>query len=129
MDKQKQVFISATKADRPLVRVLEEKLRAAGFEPWTVDKIKTGGNILNAITVAMRSSRALIILLTPHSIQDSYMLVEAGAAWGSDKPIIPVLAGVSAREIPTPLKELQAVSFDRFESAVRQLERELALPA
>jgi hypothetical protein len=128
--KRPRVFISATQKDQSLARVLAEKLRAAGLEPWTIDEITPGQSVLEVVSNAVRSSQAMVILLTPHSVQNSYMLVEVGAAWGSGKPVAVILAGVAADEIPSPLKQLSTVfPIDRFDDAVQQLEQSLTQPA
>jgi nucleoside 2-deoxyribosyltransferase len=132
MQKQKEphVFVSATSKDAPLVRVLSAKLRAAGLEPWIAnERIKSKHDVAAATVDAIRSCDALVVLLTPQSIHLANVSFEAGAAIMSGKPLIPVLAGVDAGELPAPLRSFSAVPFDRFDDAVRRLERTLAVPA
>ena len=132
MQKRKgpQVFVSASAKDAALVRVLAEKLRAAGLEPWIAnERIKPKHDVARAIVEAIKASDALVLLLTPQSIHGPNISFEAGAANISEKPLIPVLAGVHSRELPAPLRSFSAVPFDRFDDAVRELERKLAVPA
>jgi hypothetical protein len=63
--------------------MLEEKLHAAGLEPKTIDEITPGQSVLEDVSNAVQSCQAMVILLTPHSVQNSYMLVEVGAACAS----------------------------------------------
>ena len=132
MQKRKgpQVFVSASVKDAPLVRVLSEKLRAAGLEPWIAnERIKSKHDVAHAIVEAIKTCEALVVLLTPQSVHGPNVSFEAGAAIISKKPLIPVLAGVHLREVPGPLRSFSAVPFDRFDDAVRELERKLAVPA
>ena len=133
MPKQKdspRVFISHSARDRSLARVLAEKLRAAGLQPWIAPaESKPGRDLWDAITSALKACQAAVFLITPQSMDDPNMMVEAGAALATGKRIILVSAGVPPSEIPSPLRAVQPVSFDRFDSVVRQLESELAYSA
>lgn len=47
----------------------------------------------------------MIGILTPHSLESGWVMFELGAAWGSVKTVLPVVAGVEYEGLPGPLSE------------------------
>jgi hypothetical protein len=52
----------------------------------------------------------LVGLLTPNSLSSTYVLFELGARWGIQRPMIPLLVGVTPEEMHGPHRLLNALS-------------------
>jgi DNA-binding MarR family transcriptional regulator len=53
--------------------------------------------------------KCLIALLTPSSIQSTYVIFELGARWGAQRPLFPVVSnGLSKGNLPPPLNAINA---------------------
>jgi tetratricopeptide (TPR) repeat protein len=69
--KQKlKIFISYASEDRVKVKILADKLKSEGFDPWIdVDKILPGQDWRNVIKKAVRDSNAIIVCLSSNSVR------------------------------------------------------------
>jgi hypothetical protein len=89
-----QVFVSHASADKWLATAICEKIESVGAIYFRDDRdIHGGDDIPEAIRTQINSSRELVVLLTPDSIDRPWVLLEVGAAWGRRRHyrIIPVL--------------------------------------
>ncbi len=131
------VFISHRHEDKPLADAISKLLRSvmrdevevtyssdlsqgggipAGEEwfPWILDKI--------------RDSDVTVLLLTPQSTHQPWILWEAGAVSGvalathGETAIVPVRFGVGTGELPAPLKARQSVVGDERDGMQRLLD-------
>jgi hypothetical protein len=79
----------------------------------------------------VNDSSVLIGLLTPMSIQSSYVLFELGARWGIQRSLIPLLAcGASYAVLPGPLQGRNALSAEKrgdLQDMLDKLARDLGL--
>ena len=66
--KQMQVFISHDTQDRKLARTIANKLRNDGFEVWDDSQLLPGENWAEAMGKALEESDAMVVLLTPNSV-------------------------------------------------------------
>ena len=57
------------------------------------------------------ASRLLCVLVTPNSLKDEWVSAEWGAAWAQDIPILPVLLQSSPQDLPSLLRNYQAIDF------------------
>ena len=70
----------------------------------------------------------LVVLLTPNSVKSSWVMLEAGAAWGLEIPLVPVLAYVKPEELPAPISDYQCRNFvtgQEKDSLVAEIESKL----
>jgi len=107
-----QVFVSHATADKWLATILCEKLEEAGATTFRDDRdIDGGDDIPERIRAEIKRSRELVVLLTPHSVNRPWILIEVGAAWGWSKAvrITPILCHVDMDPIPGMLKTKKAV--------------------
>jgi len=61
---------------------------------------------------ALRTCRVLLAVLTPSALESQWCLAEAGAAIALKKVIVPVLRHVRPSDIPSPLKQFQAMKVE-----------------
>ena len=86
-------------------------LRHTGIHVWfDADEIKPGERWQEAIEEALRESRVLVVVLSPHSFENPGRFFELGAALGGDKRIIPVIASdIDWNELPPLIRQFQSV--------------------
>jgi hypothetical protein len=103
------------KAAEGLKRFLQEKLGIHNQVFLASDKwaIYAGEDWLRKIKDALASAKVVILLLSKKSIGRPWVNFEAGAAWLTDKAIIPVCFGdLKKNALPKPYSNIQAVSFE-----------------
>ncbi|HEX4792823.1 MAG TPA: toll/interleukin-1 receptor domain-containing protein [Humisphaera sp.] len=122
------VFVSHATTDKWIARVLCEKIESTGAVTFRDDRDIAGGDdIPESIRVAIKQSRELIVLLTPHSIDREWVRLEVGAAWGwrKDFRIVAVLCHVDVGVIPAMIKGRKAITLNEFDDYVRELKSRL----
>ena len=102
-------FISYSSSDVQFACDLCTDLDQAGIA-WFRDKrsIRTGARWVDELHAAVRRCRVFIMVVTPLALTSDWCKIEAGAAWGLDKPILAILRGVTPGELPGPLTLLQS---------------------
>lgn len=113
-----KIFISHSSEDVELARSLVKLLHSAlviskqeirctsvsGF------KLDAGANTDETIKNEIRNSEIFIGLITPNSLESSYVLFELGARWGIDKHLIPILGqGATYEDLPIPIRNKNAI--------------------
>jgi hypothetical protein len=87
-----KLFFAYAREDSHLVRLIADKLRAAGHEYWVdVEGIAGGQNWMAAIERGIREADALLVLVSPYSAASRWVTQEAAYARVAGTPIIPVL--------------------------------------
>jgi nucleoside 2-deoxyribosyltransferase len=92
-----RVFISHSSKDRVFVEKIRNLLfHHANAQVFTADDLSAGERWETKLRNELSSADVVVALLSPHSVESSWVLQEIGAAWGLKKPIIPV---VTARNV------------------------------
>src|SRR5437660_2798829 len=87
-----RVFLSYAAADRTYARHLQEILSPfANFRVFTTDALSAGEDWTPKLREEIARSDVFVVLLSPASVRSDWVLQELGAAWGLNKPIVPVL--------------------------------------
>lgn len=108
MSNNSYVFLSYSRADRPIALELTEALKAEGVSVWSdFDNLRAGDHWRSVIQEALRDASALIVLLTERSAQSSWVMHEIGAADALAKGIFPVAIG-GKRLLPFNLADRHA---------------------
>jgi TIR domain-containing protein len=98
-DAPPDVFISYAQEDRALTTELVAGLRAKGFTPWTFEENSgVGQDYLDEGIRAIRRARSFLLVISPTSIGSNEVDLEVKAAHRLQKPIIPLLYGVSPEQ-------------------------------
>ena len=125
--KKLNVFLSYSQQDKELARDVSRRLREAGLEPVMDEaRIPAGASWVEWLRGAIENSQAVLFLMTPSALASEWLSLELGVAEGLGKQVVPVVAGLSARQLPAPFREYQAVPFDRLHGAIRKLARTLS---
>lgn len=116
-----KVFISHAEKDRDFARELASTLSAAGFETWFDNLVVPGENIHQAFAQALERSQAMIVLLSPDSMESEWVRAEIQYALGSrdyQGRIIPVLLQPT-EQIPWILKKFSIIPATTDEPGAR----------
>ncbi|MGB7219279.1 MAG: TIR domain-containing protein [Vicinamibacterales bacterium] len=109
--------------DHALAAFLRDEIEAQTSD-WRVfvaskaGQIPTGADWLNEIHQNLSAADSYLLLLTPRSVERLWVWYEAGAAWKSGKPRLPVVAaGLARDQVPLPLGIAQALMLDKSDGA------------
>ena len=97
-----KVFISHAATDAKLAERVAHVLREAGFQVWDETQILPGDNWGTQLAEALQESEAMVVLLTPNSLNSPNLNHEVGYALGNEGykgRVIPVLAA-SPEQLP-----------------------------
>lgn len=120
-----KVFISHSSNDTKLARQIADALRNASFQVWNDTQIFPGDNWAELIANELRESDAMVVLLTPNSVDSPYINAEVGYALGEEGykgRVIPVLAAPSEQlselelKIPWILKKFGMIYISNIEN-------------
>jgi TIR domain len=121
------VFISHSSRDHKLAEAIVDLLRAAlGLKREAIRctsvpgyQLPGGANVDTNIRRETVAARVFIALVTPASLRSTYVLFELGARWGielENSLLIPLVAGIVARDVPAPLSSLNLVDASKQDS-------------
>lgn len=106
------VFVSFSSRDLEEAKTLAGQIEAAGGRTFLSAKdIPAGEDFANRIREALTASHEVWILVTPNSLKSEWVISEWGAAWALQKPLVPILLGCVAEQLPERLRKLQGVKF------------------
>ena len=98
------IFISHVISDAPLMEEIAQGLEAAGYTAWYFERdVLPGTSYLIQITQAIECCDALILLVTPQTLESDQVTKEVVGAFERRIPFFPVLVNVT----PPELKERQ----------------------
>jgi hypothetical protein len=121
----REIFLSHAAADATLATYLANVIRTsvAGVDVFVASApggIPTGDEWLTTIRRQLRAADTYLVLLTPTSIERLWIWFETGAAWMSERRLIPVTAGgLKKSEVPQPLGAHQALELDNLADATQ----------
>jgi hypothetical protein len=115
------VFLSHAATDEPIAKIIHDeivRIFANGVEIFTSSVpgvVEPGADWLNAVRTNLDRAHAVIVLITPVSINRPWIWFEVGASWSRMEQgagrILPVcVPEVDKAELPEPLSRLQALS-------------------
>jgi TIR domain len=95
-----RIFISHGWHDRWIARQMARLISDAGATPFIdIFDIKKGDRIAERVLEGTRSSRELVALLTPWSVDRNWVWTEIAAAWALNKRFVGVTYGITIEEI------------------------------
>jgi hypothetical protein len=120
-----RVFFSYAAADRAYAAKLRSLLsQRPNLRIFTTDILSAGENWESRLKSELSECDIFVVLLSPHSLESKWVLHELGAAWGLQKPIIPVVTDPEVfAKLPVALSEVQLVDIKNLDSpeAVNQI--------
>lgn len=128
------VFISHSNQDARLAEALIVFLRdALSLEPaqircTSVDgyRLPAGANTEGHLRCEIVEATYFIALITPASLRSPWVLIELGARWAAERPLMPLLAkGATTKSLQGPIVSFNALRCDK-EAEMQQLVHEMA---
>ena len=124
-----KVFLSYAHNDIALAKKIESALEDEGLQVWNAEtEILPGDNFAEKISEALKASDAMVVLLTPESLNSKWIQWEIEYALSNKsykRRVIPVLVGseesVSLESIPWILRKLQMIRLSKPEQAEREI--------
>lgn len=88
----KGIFISHAHSDGDFAELLKSRLEGAGYTAWIdIDRLTPGLDWRNEIDTAIRSSLALVAVMSPEARNSEYVTYEWAFAVGSKTQVIPIM--------------------------------------
>jgi hypothetical protein len=117
------VFLSYARPDREIAKKLAEDLPERGVDVWSDIELNVGSSWVEQIGTKLDEAAAVLVLITPHSLQSRYVFEEWSAALRQSRRVIPVLAGgVSFEDLPNELASIQGVNLDPdYQAAINEI--------
>ena len=98
-----RVFISYSTADSEIASRLHAALEGIEVSGWLDESdIAAGDAIAAKVKEALQQAGALIVLVSPRSLESKWVQFEVGAAYAMEKPIIPIIVGPKHTELNLP---------------------------
>jgi hypothetical protein len=120
------VFLSHASADKPWVRTLAEELAGQGLRVFLDEReLKPADNFVLGLSDALRKSRFLVLVLTPHSVDRPWVEQEWTSFMAAHGPVgrlIPVL--LDPVQVPAILQSVQYIHATHRDAA--RVAREMA---
>lgn len=108
-----QVFISYQHEDAEFADNLMHRIKGAGFDSWVDNEnLQAGEEWQVGIDQAIKSSFAVIVIMTPEAQASEYVTYEWSFAWGAGVKVIPVM--YKQTQLHPRLKTLQYLDFTNF---------------
>jgi len=127
-----RVFISHGWHDRWIARQMARLIADAGATPFVdIFDIRKGDRIEAKIQQGLGEANELVALLTPWSVDRSWVWAEIGAAWGQRKRYVGVLYGLTMGEIEKDrgglamLAPINCVEIDDFDDYLFELKERI----
>lgn len=129
MDKP-TIFLSHAATDAPLAALLKDEIdKVFGnglsvFVSSVPGVIEPGADWLDRIRTNLEKASAVVVLITPVSINRPWIWFEVGASWSRTGRIYPLCTPeIDLSELPEPLNRLQALSLGKAEHVSRSSTR------
>ena len=118
-----QVFISYSRDDADWVRRFAEALRQQNVTVWwDEEQVSPGESLPDAIEAGLRSSDAIVSVLTPANARRPDVLFELGFALGTGKRLIPIISpDLDRSAIPFELRTRQHLARGSPDEAARKV--------
>ena len=132
------VFLSYSRADAATAKKLVEDLRRQGVRVWSDMDIRVGSNWADELSRSLDEATAILVLISPHSLQSRWVQGEWSAALSKSRRVIPVLTGgAEFGDLPPILATVLGVDLDsdydggveRIVSSLKSLEKSHEPPA
>lgn len=125
----KQIFISHSEPDKPLIDALKKLIRNVFDNSVSLhissekgkEGVGAGEEWKIWISEKVTESDIVLVVMTPCSVERHWVMTEIGFAQGRDKPIVTMLFGLEKSEIPGSLQDLQAKKGDEKDDVLAVL--------
>jgi hypothetical protein len=112
-----RVFLSYAAADKPYAdRVRSVLSRRANLRIFTTESLSAGEDWASRLKDELSRCQLFVVVLSPSSVESNWILHELGAAWGLNKPIIPIVTDPEViSKVPLTLRGIKFVGVKELE--------------
>jgi HEAT repeat protein len=111
----RHIFVSYCREDADFAQILEDKIKRSDFPTWKDQNLNAGDDWRAEIDDAIRAALAVIVILSPVSVNSTYLHYEWAFARGCGVPIIPILlAKLTIDGLHPSLRMLQCLDFSNY---------------
>jgi len=107
----RHVFISYCREDADFAQAVEGKIKAAQFTTWRDLDVHAGGDWRSEIDDGIKDAMAVVVVMSPQSVQSVYVSYEWAFAFGAGVPVIPVLLNLPFSALHPRLSTTQSLDF------------------
>lgn len=116
------VFLSYSTQDKDEAREIYDAVQRVGRRCFLSEKsLRPGDNFNEEIRSALEHAHEVWILVSPGSIQSTWVQREVAAAWALKKRIVPILLRCAPDDLPEILAASQAIDFHRVHAFIANL--------
>jgi len=121
------VFLSYSRADQMTARRLVEDLRKMNINVWSDMDIRIGKNWANEIGRSLDEATAILVLISPNSLDSEWVRTEWSAALSKSRRVIPILIdGANFEDLPGELAAIHGVDLDSdYEAGINTIVADL----
>ena len=120
-----KVFVSYARSDHALAEQLFRTLHTMPVEVWSDDQLKAGENWSEVLRSRIRDSQFFLLLLTPKTLESSWVHQELGAAWALGKRIVAVATDSRlVNKLPVDIAGVQILyvnEMDKLEDIIQRV--------
>ena len=120
-----KVFVSYVRSDHALAEQLFRTLHSMPVEVWSDDQLKAGENWSDVLRSRIRDSQFFLLLLTPKTLESSWVQQELGAAWALGKRIVAVATDPRlVDKLPVDIAGVQTLTvneMDKLEDIIQRV--------
>jgi predicted nucleotide-binding protein len=111
-----KVFVSYVRSDTALAEQLFRTLHTMPVEVWSDDQLTAGDNWSEVLRSRIRESQFFVLLLSPKTLESSWVHQELGAAWALGKQIVAVVTDRHlVDKLPVDIKGVQTLNVSEME--------------
>lgn len=116
------VFISHASQDKWVALKICQSLESHGITYFRDDRDIKGGEVIpDEIVKAITRCSEVIVLLTPQSLNRTWVLLEVGMAIGRSKRVVPVAYHVGFDLIPEMIQSVRGYELNDADRCVREI--------
>jgi hypothetical protein len=125
MKKKPTVFLSYSRQDQARATALEAALKDRCLHVWRdIRSISAGARWSQAIEAGIRSSRGVVVLITPASATSEWVTYEYAFATGAKIPVVAVTT--RGARVPSPIQQFQIVAYGEAGSVAKRIDAGLS---
>ena len=119
------VFLSFASANRTEAEHIKNTAADIGVRLFfSTTDLETGSRFSDQIRTALTQSKEVWLLATPDAMNSEWVQKEWGGAWVLDKPIVPILLRLSAKQLPEELRALQVIDYHNYVEELKRVAAE-----
>lgn len=118
------VFLSCSRQNSGLAHLVIDVFRQHELEVFSCLDIEPDSDIFkmsDALRQELGACSAVVVILTRESVRSAWVLSEFGMAWALQKPVVVLVDGVEAEDVPEMMRKCEQFSLDRVHELAERI--------